>query len=671
MGTQALSLTVVVGSPLSALTLYLYARSIKKNGALFTQRVSNVLCIIGLSLILLVSQRLNTTLGQTSVILFYTFREIYVSLLSAQQWSFIGSILDKSTSSYIVTFAGIVSTASALGGCFVEVLVSYGGVTSLLAMSLFSCVFSYIWVETAYFLRDNDHNNINISKNSEINNTQQNDDTINDKEKKTITPKQEIIKKGYFSSGITRDFINIMFKYRTLQLLFIEAIVHQCSANMLNLMFHDGLRMGITEASYRAVIVGRFFATVNLTACLLQCFVLPRILSPTSLPYVLIMVPMTLLLISLFSCFNPNLLATMFAFGTLKVMEYSIMTASTELIYMPMGQEVRYLGKEMIRFFGHRLGKSAASLLLSYMIGHFKPTLGVQLIWSTILTGCWGVAMSFLATHLVDREKQTVEGNIITSQQQTTPIRRASKTGTESNHNTPSRRPSNNIEKSTENTPTRSTGVEIDNSTIPIRKSRDEGTWRTCFDDSPKATRKGTTWRTSSNDNKPSFEPSSLGLRNRKHSNINIENNTSLIENENNKENKDDDIWRERGSFDEADDNFHDDCSSSDEGLTDSIESGDMEGIEVDMDSLQLNEDCSQANVHHSSSVQVLGPSTISTVPSSDWINGSMSSDDDGTDASQSPFIPIFNKSKNQDTNNNIASMVVRVGSTFFKFQNK
>ena len=39
-------------------------------------------------------------------------------------------------------------------------------------------------------------------------------------------------------------------------------------------------------------------------------------------------------------------------------LEYSIMTSATEMIYMPMGHEHRYLGKELIRFFGHRMGKS-------------------------------------------------------------------------------------------------------------------------------------------------------------------------------------------------------------------------------------------------------------------------------------------------------------------------
>ena len=74
--------------------------------------------------------------------------------------------------------------------------------------------------------------------------------------------------------------------------------------------------------------------------------------------------------------------------------------------------------------------------------------------------------------------------------------------------------------------------------------------------------------------------------------------------------------------------------------------------------------------------VQVLGPSTISTITSKDdWLNVS---DDDITDISSSPYNPLFasqktlNKDRNDKNNNNnsLGSMVVRVGSTFFKFQN-
>ena len=117
-----------VGSPLSALTLYLYATSIKRFGAQFTLRVSEVICLLLLASIVAFCTRLDGLLGQIAVVCFYAFREIYVTLISTQQWSFIASVLDSSTSSYLVSFSGIVSVASAIGGCAVEHLVRHWGV---------------------------------------------------------------------------------------------------------------------------------------------------------------------------------------------------------------------------------------------------------------------------------------------------------------------------------------------------------------------------------------------------------------------------------------------------------------------------------------------------------------------------------------------------------------
>ena len=132
--------------------------------------------------------------------------------------------------------------------------------------------------------------------------------------------------------------------------------------------------------SERAVLVGRFFASVNIAACFLQVFVMPHVLSISTLPKVLCAIPMIVFCIVIGGYIYPSLLTIMFGFGALKVLEYSIMTSATEMIYMPMNHEQRYLGKELIRFFGHRMGKSAAVMMLSAASVHFKPSLATQVL---------------------------------------------------------------------------------------------------------------------------------------------------------------------------------------------------------------------------------------------------------------------------------------------------
>ena len=109
-------------------------------------------------------------------------------------------------------------------------------------------------------------------------------------------------------------------KHPTLQLMFLEALVHQCCSNMLNMMFHDGLRTEVPLDSARAVLVGRFFATVNIAACVLQIFIMPSVLSHSTLPRVLSAIPLILLTMVVGGFVYPCLLSVMLAFGSLKVL---------------------------------------------------------------------------------------------------------------------------------------------------------------------------------------------------------------------------------------------------------------------------------------------------------------------------------------------------------------
>jgi phosphate/sulfate permease len=222
----------MVGSPASGVILYLYAKSIKTRGPKFTMRVSEVFCLLLLGLILGISGHVKGLLFQVSVVVFYAFREIYVSLISTQQWAFIASILDSSTSSYMVSFSGIVGISSAVGGCMVEFLVTKWGVKGLLATAFISSVLCFICAELAYFISHGAENDEQVS---------------HDKSTNDSTSKLKL--------SVWRESLDLFKKHRTLQILFIEAIFHQLVGNMLNLMFHDALRLNILDDDHRALMV--------------------------------------------------------------------------------------------------------------------------------------------------------------------------------------------------------------------------------------------------------------------------------------------------------------------------------------------------------------------------------------------------------------------------------
>lgn len=269
LGSGALSFTVAVGSPISAMVLFLYARSIKRNGPRVTLLVSNIACLLLLGLMSVACGSLKGFWGQSSVLLFFCFREIYVSLLSTQQWSFIASVLDSKTSNYLVTFAGVVSVASAIGGCSVEYLVSLGGVRALLITAFVSCGFSFISAEIATYLARTEEGKSRIHsglskfsqqgtkdiiagtsnnlKEMNITEVKKECDTLLNKNKGEKDGEREgekVDAKKEASKGFWRKSLKLLMKHETLQLLFVEALIHQACSNMLNMMFYDGLRTG-------------------------------------------------------------------------------------------------------------------------------------------------------------------------------------------------------------------------------------------------------------------------------------------------------------------------------------------------------------------------------------------------------------------------------------------
>jgi hypothetical protein len=475
-----------LGSPLSGLTLYLYTKSIKKYGSKFTLRVSFLVCIVFMALITTYARSMTGFYGKAAIVAFYAFREIYVSLLSSQQWAFIAGTLNKSTSSYIVVFSGIVSVASAAGGCSIEQLVGLGGVQALLSTALIAAIASCLCAEYAYTLSDvappvpgshsahtvhtestattaatsghkqstqapteeareglrrrrpaggnpadhgaeTDHRTVKTkeshrtpaSEQKQQEQEQSQEHSATDRQHSTAAVKTENTHINHHPSGGKKkggfwsDSWNLICAHRLLQILFIEGLLHQMCGNMLNLMFHNGLRLEIQDDATRARLVGRFFATVNVTSCALQCFVLPHILSHSTLANILARMPVFVLIAACYGVVSPGLLSVMLGFGTIKVLEYSIMHSASEMIYMPMGHEVRYLGKELIRFFGHKLGKSASSLVLSALVSQLQPSLAMQSTWGAVLTLCWGASMVGLANSVRQgsRQHQRVRSN--------------------------------------------------------------------------------------------------------------------------------------------------------------------------------------------------------------------------------------------------------------------
>jgi len=377
--SNALGHTILAGFPLSALTLYLVHFLSETFGVRQTLRISQAITVLALALITYFCTYLSgskDTLAKMCIIGIYCWREIYVGVIATQNWSFVKIPYDL-----LVKFSGLVSVASVLGSICVEFLVSAGGVKALLGVAIVLQCVSSGFAECYFALEHDIEPRVGENKGAPLKRS----------------------KSFYLQSA------DLMGQNATLRLLLLEAILHQGCSNLVNQLFYDGLRRHITSDTGRAVLIGRAFAVINLLSCIMQCVVVPTVMSPRRMPAFLISVPILVLLGTSVAFAGESLLSVMVGFGVLKVLEYSVMASATEMIYMPLEHEVRYLGKELIRFFGHRLGKSGTSLLLSAANSYFRPSAYTQTVWSSTVAAMWGASMFLLSKNLETDVVQLLE----------------------------------------------------------------------------------------------------------------------------------------------------------------------------------------------------------------------------------------------------------------------
>ena len=377
--SNALGHTILAGFPLSALTLYLVHYMSETFGVRQTLRISQAITVLALALITYFCTYLSgskDTLAKMCIIGIYCWREIYVGVIATQNWSFVKIPYDL-----LVKFSGLVSVASVLGSICVEFLVSAGGVKGLLGVAIILQCVSSGFAECYFALEHDVEPRVGENKGAPLKRS----------------------KSFYLQSA------DLMGQNATLRLLLLEAILHQGCSNLVNQLFYDGLRRHITSDTGRAVLIGRAFAVINLLSCIMQCVVVPTVMSPRRMPTFLLSVPILVLLGTSVAFAGESLLSVMVGFGVLKVLEYSVMASATEMIYMPLEHEVRYLGKELIRFFGHRLGKSGTSLLLSAANSYFRPSAYTQTVWSSTVAAMWGASMFLVSKNLETDVVQLLE----------------------------------------------------------------------------------------------------------------------------------------------------------------------------------------------------------------------------------------------------------------------
>jgi len=311
-------------------------------------------------------------LSKILVALAFIFQNSYAHLLYNQQWSFISSILSvEDGARWFASIAGISSLASTACGTLVSVLVQRIGLYGLLACTVITLSASLLCAERAYHLSQI----YNFDPGAEI-------------RQKNMEKSQ---KKHETQQNLAKKARSLFDRVPALKALFFEILSFQSMTTILNVCFVSKLKSTITNDEERAAWTGRLYASINGVSALFQFILLPLFLNRIEARLLWKLLP----LIPVISCFmmslemHSSLMIFALAFASSKCLDYSIRGVLTEMVYVPLDFDSRYVGKEINGVFGNRLGKSGMSVFLSALTGFFNAPVEILIKLSALMSLSW------------------------------------------------------------------------------------------------------------------------------------------------------------------------------------------------------------------------------------------------------------------------------------------
>lgn len=313
----------------------------------------------------------NAGFGWATVLL-YLVREVYVTLLIEQYWSFINSRLStQGGKKFNGMIAGIASIGAVTGGILVSKLAEPVGTAQLLIFGAVSLL------PAAYF------SNLAFRYCGE--------------------PKPSSAEAGGKQGHLGWHSFK---QHRTLIYILLVVVMSQVISANVMMMFQDILEKVLPDNDQQTAFSGEFFAWVNGVAGFFQFIVTPLALRFISLRLIHIAIPSVQLLAIGAYWFRPELATAGAAYLIFKALDYSVFRASKELLYIPFPFDARYRAKEVIDVFGYRASKGVASLAIVGLQKVGGLGSGVYTTLAATAATCWllfSVPMTRSQRELPDR----------------------------------------------------------------------------------------------------------------------------------------------------------------------------------------------------------------------------------------------------------------------------
>ncbi|CAB9507095.1 expressed unknown protein [Seminavis robusta] len=386
-------------SPISLLLLWLYARMLDYSGPNIALRNCHlayalILCLGGLFLQAIdpVLLPLNMYHQCSRFFLFALFvlENGFVQLLFTQHWAFMSSIQTREQAAiWFAPIAGIGSIASTAAAFTVAPLTDYMGLPALLILAGISIGASAFFAMDAYHLAEQHGFEPSPKEN----------------EKKTIAKNDG---KNLFQRAIA-----LFQRVPLLGALCFEVIFSQAQSSLLNSLFVLKLKDSIPEDDERARYTGNCYACINGFSGVLQFLVLPFLARRLNNRQLWLVMPTIMTVCAVFISLQHagSIHSVSGSFLLMKAMEYSVRGVTTEMVYVNLDYESRFLGKEIIGVFVNRVGKSLVAIGLSLVTVYFGSQSGLQYLSLALVAVAagWLLVTYRLTTFLEDspsKEKQ-------------------------------------------------------------------------------------------------------------------------------------------------------------------------------------------------------------------------------------------------------------------------
>jgi ATP:ADP antiporter, AAA family len=191
-----------------------------------------------------------------------------------------------------------------------------------------------------------------------------------------------------------REALRVVRASRYLLLIVAVVALSQLVSALVDYHFNATVELALPDLDARTAMVGKVYAVVSAATIVLHAATAP-ILRLTGIPRMLVVIPGALALALAYVWLLPGLMSAAAIKITGKCLDYSLFRNAKEMLYIPLDDLGKSLGKSIVDVFTYRLAKVAASLVLLALVALGATSIVTPLIGLTI--GAWVLAASALA----------------------------------------------------------------------------------------------------------------------------------------------------------------------------------------------------------------------------------------------------------------------------------